>query len=90
VIGSRLAPAAEAIVSERSDPPHAPHLEDLEADALARRKLLKLTAYAVPAVIGTFSLHAAAQTTCGPPPSCPPNCEPRCEPNCNPTCNPHT
>ncbi len=73
-------------MSERSDPPPAPHLEQLEAEALARRKLLKLTAYAVPAVIGTFSLHAAAQATCTPPVGCPPNspCPPECRPQCDP------
>jgi len=73
-------------VSPRSDPPQRPPTEDLEAAALARRKLLQLTAYAVPAIIGTFSLHAAAQTTCGPPPTCPPNspCPPECRPQCDP------
>ena len=76
-------------MSKRSEPPQRPPTDDLEADALARRKLLQITVYAVPAVIGTFSLQAAAQTTCGPHSSCPPNCEPNCEPNCNPNCNPH-
>jgi len=62
-------------VSQRSDPPQRPPTEDLEAAALARRKLLQLTAYAVPAVIGTFSLHAAAQASCGPPGHCDPKCQ---------------
>ncbi len=86
VIRCRLAPAEPDIVSERSDPPQRATSEELEIDALARRKLLKLTVYAVPAVIGTFSLHAAAQATCTPPLGCPPNspCPPDCRPQCDP------
>ncbi len=54
-------------------------LEQGGADALARRKMLKLAAYTVPAVIGTLATRqAAAGNSCQPWTDCHPNS----------TCNP--
>jgi hypothetical protein len=59
-------------MSKSEDSPRDSTRRDLGETRLARRKLLKLTAYAAPAIIGTFTMRAAAQATCPPPPGCNP------------------
>jgi len=56
-------------------------LDDPDAEAMARRKLLKLAAYTVPIVVGSLLLPqaAAASSICIPNENCSPN-----DPYCNP------
>jgi hypothetical protein len=61
------------------EPAPAEHAEALDAEQLARRRLLQLTAYVAPAIIGTLLISRdalAAAPSCGPS-SCAPNCAPR-------------
>jgi hypothetical protein len=60
-------------MGESQDKPDKPTESDLEAARLARRKLLKLMAYAAPVIVGTFTTRRAAAQTCGPYPSCGPD-----------------
>lgn len=73
-------------MSERKDEPPT----DAEDAAIAaRRKLLKLTVYAAPAIVGTLLLSGDAaaaascfpQVICNPCAPCNPACWPRCRPN---------
>lgn len=56
-------------------------LDNMEADTIARRKLLKFAAYTVPIVLGTLIIPqaAAASSICIPNENCSPN-----DPYCNP------
>jgi len=64
-------------------------VSDDDSAMLARRKLLKLGAYAAPAVVGTLLLsgNANAKTSCFPNGNCEP-CSP-CPPSCHPYCSPN-
>ncbi|MCI0342914.1 MAG: hypothetical protein L0216_17535 [Planctomycetales bacterium] len=63
-------------------------LGDTGAAGLARRRLLRLGAYLVPAILGTFAVTRTAEALsclpqyCGPTPPCQPNtCQPDiCQP----------
>ncbi|KGO34491.1 MAG: hypothetical protein WBN83_09480 [Desulfoprunum sp.] len=64
------------------NPPGLPVvLDDFDAEAMARRRLLKLAAYTVPIVVGSLLLPqaAAASSICIPNENCSPN-----DPDCNP------
>jgi hypothetical protein len=63
--------------------------DDPAAVRLARRKLLKLTVYGAPAIVGTFATRDASAATCDPNQGCPPDTG--CQPTCNPSqCGPDT
>jgi hypothetical protein len=78
-------------MAEDEGPPRGVAEMAKEAEARARRRLLKVTAYSVPLVLGTLltSRDALAQAS-----ACNPNCAPKdaCNPNCAPRtgCNPQT
>jgi len=57
--------------------------EEEEPARLARRKLLRLVAYAAPVIIGSFAARDAAAASCAPNAGCSPHSP------CNPACFPH-
>ena len=79
-------------MSKPGDSRGGPVQDDQLAATLARRKLLKLTLYGAPAIIGTFTMRDAAAATCEPNTQCPPDtgCQPTCVPSqCGPqVCRP--
>jgi hypothetical protein len=79
--------ATPAEIAVADDDPAPPPAATRDYD-LARRKLLKLAAYVVPAITATFAVrNAGAQTFSCAPRVCAPNV---CQPNrCAPTCQPN-
>jgi hypothetical protein len=82
VASDRSADICQAAAPRPSHLPGKPAvLDDLDAEAMARRKLLRLAAYSVPLVVGTLMIPqaAAASSICIPNENCSPN-----DPYCNP------
>ncbi len=78
----------------RRNPPPPEPLGDKDAKSFARRKLLRLGVYVVPAILGTFAVtRSVGAATCPPLPCAPrpPGCQPfKCKPaDCRPfDCDP--
>ncbi|MCI0342639.1 MAG: hypothetical protein L0216_16115 [Planctomycetales bacterium] len=57
-----------------------PFRDPEEARREARRKLLKIAAWTVPAILGTFRVARGQGKPSKPPKPCKPLCRPRCTP----------
>jgi hypothetical protein len=60
-------------MADKPETPPRPPAED--ETHIARRKLLRLTCYVAPAIIGTFAARDAAAATCDPQTYCNPRVE---------------